>query len=106
MRQIANDRQLAGANAIQLSGINFEMHDARIRSKASRFPGHAVIEAGAKNQQQVGLVQCQIRRPRAVHSHHSQVIRLFRTHRAQAVNGRKSRDLQTIQNSAKIGHRA
>ena len=106
MRQVANDRQLARTHAIQLSGINFEMHNPCVRSEAGRLTRHAVIEARAENQQQVGFIQRQVRRPRAVHPDHSQVIGPFRTDCAQAVDGREGWNLQMIQNSAEVGYGA
>ena len=100
--EISNHRQLAGAHAIQLCGIDFKVNDLRIRRKACGIAGHAIIEARAKNHKQIGLVQSHVGRARSMHSHHAQVIRCIGRNRSQSMDGGESRNIQIVEQSAQL----
>ena len=49
-----------------------------MRRKTARISGYAIIQASAKDQQQVGLVQRRVGRACSMHSNHAEVIGRFR----------------------------
>ena len=72
------------------------------------FRGEAIayIQPRPENQQQIGFVQGRVRCPRAMHAHHSQIVRSFRRHRAQSVHGGEGRNVQFIQQPPQLRNRS
>ena len=101
-RQVTDNRQLAGTHPVQLCRINFKMHNTRIRREANGITRYAIVEPSAKHQQQVCLVQGHVRRTRAMHPDHAQVVRSSLFHRTQPVYGREGWNLQVIKQLAKL----
>ena len=74
--QVADDRDVGGADLGDLRRVDVDVHDLRVRGEQRRLAGHAVVEARAEGHEQIGLLQREHRRHRAVHAGHTEVLRV------------------------------
>src|SRR5712692_6249298 len=58
IRQIANHRNVAGTNPIQLRWVNFKVNNLGVWREARRIASYAIIQPRSENQQQISFVQC------------------------------------------------
>ena len=74
--EVAHDRHVGRADLADLGGVDVDVHDLGVRREQRRLAGHAVVEPRAERDEQVGLLQGEHRRHRAVHAGHAEVLRV------------------------------
>ena len=103
--EIPDYGKMRGPHAIELRGIDFEVNNLGVRSKARGIARDPVVEARSEYQQEIGLVHRHVGGAGAVHTDHAQVIGSPRRNRAQAMHRGEGRNIQMIEQAAKFGNR-
>ena len=74
--QIADQRDIHFHVLVDLRGIDLDMNLLRIGSVGFQVSGHAVVEAHAESEKQIGFLNGVVHPCFAVHSHHAKVQRM------------------------------
>ncbi len=74
--QVADDRDVGGADLRDLGRVDVDVHDLRVRREERRLAGDAVVEPRTEGDEQVCLLQREHRRDGAVHAGHAQMLRV------------------------------
>jgi hypothetical protein len=82
--RVAHNRDVRGDVLRDLGRIDVDVHELRARGELGQLAGHAVVEARADRDDQVGLVHRVVRAPRAVHSEHAEPLLVRRRERPEA----------------------
>ena len=83
--QVADDRQVGPLDLVDLRGIDVDVDDLRPAGELRDLAGHAIVEADAEGQQQIGVVHRVVGVDAAVHAEHVERQRVVARKTAQAV---------------------
>ena len=81
--QIAHDRDIGVAILADLGGIDVDVNHAGMRRKGGEPAGHAIVEAHAERDEQIGVVHRHVRGVAAVHARHADEVRMRARQSAQ-----------------------
>ena len=84
MPDVADDRQVGGLVLVDLRRIDVDVDDLAVLGELAHLAGHAVVEADAEGQQQVGVVDGVVGVDGAVHAEHLQAEEMLAGEAAQA----------------------
>ena len=89
---VAVDRDVGDLVLVDLRRVDVDVDDLAVLGELGELAGHAVVEAHAEGQQQVGLVDGVVGVDRAVHAEHVQGQVMVGREAAEAVHGQGDRD--------------
>ena len=104
--EVADDRHVRRTVLADLRRVDVRVDDRRVRGEARELAGHAVVEAGAEREDQVGLLQRGHGRDRAVHAGHAEVLRVRVGQRAAGHERRDCSGAGEVDELAQLGRRA
>ena len=90
----------------QLARVDVDVQDPRARAELRRLAGGAVVEADAEADQQVALLEHEIRGARGVHADHAEEERVLVGQHAETEQGGGDRDAGALGEPAKRGRSA
>ena len=102
--QVANQCDIYFHVLINLGGIDLNMNFLGIGRVGLEIAGHAIVEAHAEGQQQVGLLNRLIHPGLAVHAHHAEIQRMRRRECAQAEQRERHRNSGAFCKVANLAH--
>lgn len=104
--EVAHDRHIGRADLGDLGGVDVDVHDLGLGREQRRLAGHAVVEAGAEREDQVGLLQREHRGNGAVHAGHAQVLLVRVGERAAGHQRGDHRGARRLGERLQLGRRA
>ena len=99
---VTHERHVGGAVLADLSGVDVGVDDPGLGRESRQLSGHAVIEACAQSDQQVGLLQRGHRGDRAVHPRHPEMLRVRVGERAARHQRRDDRNPGQLSELAQV----
>ena len=92
LADIGDDRQMSHLVLVDLGRIDVDVDDLAVLGELADLAGDAVVEAHAKRQQQVGVVDGVVGVNGAVHAEHLQAQEMLAGEAAQAEERQRHRD--------------